>query len=198
MNPVLSNIRGIGMVAKGLLSEQMVAGWLLVLSGLIFVVGGILYTGRAIWKWPIGQTLRYLVWERGFVIAALLVAVLGFTLLDRLLEAAGEEILAPSALAILLIGAGIVIFGETYFISRQEWIYAPIVVFVILAFLAQAAFGAALLRTGLVPGWIGWATILWNLAWLIILPIARPQNMYYPWLHYVAPLIIGIALLGKG
>lgn len=185
------------MAAKGLLSEQMVAGWLLVLSGLIFFVGGMLYTGRAIWKWPIGQTQRYLVWERGSVIAALLVAVLGFTLLDRLLEAAGDRILAPSAMAILLIGVGVVIFGETYFISRQEWIYAPIVVFVILAFLAQAAFGAALLRTGLLPGWIGWATILWNLGWLIVLPIASPKDMYYPWLHYAAPLLIGIALLLK-
>lgn len=186
------------MVAKGFLSEPVVAGWLLVLSGIIFVAGGILYTGRAIWKWPIGQTQRYLVWERGFVIAALLAAVLGFTLLDRLLEAAGDGVLAPSGWVILVIGAAVVIFGETYMISRQEWIYAPIVVFVILAFLGQAVFGAALLRTALLPGWIGWATIVWNLAWLIILPIARPQDMYYPWLHYAAPLVIGIALLGKG
>jgi len=34
--------------------------------------------------------------------------------------------------------------------------------------------------------------------WLVILPINRPQNMYYPWLHYVAPLLIGIGLLIKG
>jgi hypothetical protein len=45
---------------------------------------------------------------------------------------------------------------------------------------------------------VGWATVIWSLAWLIILPIARPKDMYYPWLHYVAPLIIGIALLAKG
>jgi hypothetical protein len=72
------------------------------------------------------------------------------------------------------------------------------VVFIVLAFVGQAVFGAALLRTGLLPGWVGWATILWNLGWLVILPIARPADMYYPWLHYVAPLLIGIALLLKG
>ncbi len=122
-------------------------------------------------------------------------AVLGLTLLEGMLEAAGDSILAPSGMALLLIGAGVVIFAETFSISRQEWIYAPTVAFVVLAFLAQALFGAALLRTGLLPAWVGWVTILWNLGWLVVLPIARPKDMYYPWLHYVAPLLIGIGLL---
>jgi hypothetical protein len=168
---------------------------LLILSGIIFSAGGMLYTGRAIWKWPAGKTHRYLLWERGFVIAALLVAVLGLNLLERMLEAAGDRILAPSGMVLLLIGSGVVIFGETFFISRQEWIYAPIVAFVVLAFLAQVVFGVALLQTGLLPGWVGWTTILWNLAWLVVLPIFRPRDIYYPWLHYVAPLLIGIMLL---
>jgi hypothetical protein len=185
------------MEGKIFFSEQAAAGWLLILSGLIFLVGGILYTGRAIWKWPAAEAPSYLRWERGFVIAALLTSVLGLVLLERMLEAAGDRILAPSGMVIFLLGAAVVIFAETFFLSRQEWIYTPTVVFVVLAFLAQAAFGAALLRTGLLPGWVGWATILWNLGWLVVLPIARPQNMYYPWLHYVAPVLIGIALLRR-
>jgi hypothetical protein len=186
------------MVVKDVLSEQVVAGGLLVLSGLIFMVGGTLYAGRAIWKWPAGQTQRYLIWERGFVIAALLAAVLGLTLLEGMLEAAGDRILAPSGMALLLIGSAVIVMAEAYSLSREEWLYAPTVVFVVLAFLAQALFGVALLRTGLLPGWIGWATILWNLGWLVVLPIARPKDMYYPWLHYVAPLLIGSGLLIKG
>lgn len=183
------------MVTRGLFSEQIATGWLLILSGLIFFVGGMLYTGRAIWKWPVAQTSGYLYLERGFVIAALLTAVLGLTLLERMLEVAGDRILAPSGLAIFLIGAVVVIIAETFFISRQEWIYSLIVIFVVLAFLAQVAFGAALIRTGLLPGWVGWGTILWNLVWLVVLPLARPHDMYYPWLHYAAPLLIGIGLL---
>ena len=62
-------------------------------------------------------------------------------LLERLLEAAGDGMLAPSAMTIWLIGSGVVIFGETYFISRQEWLYAPIVVFVMLAFVAHSFWG---------------------------------------------------------
>jgi hypothetical protein len=161
---------------------------------IIFLIGATLYTGRAIWKWPAGQTHRYLIWERGLVIAALALAVLGFTQLEGLLEAAGDRILALSGMTLLLIGTAVVVYAETFFISRQEWVYAPTVAFVILAFLAQAAFGAALLLTGLLPAWIGWTTLLWNLGWLVILPIARPMDMYYPWLHYVAPLLIGIGL----
>lgn len=183
------------MVGKDILPVRAAAGWLLVLSGLVFMFGGLLYTGRAIWKWPVGQTRRYLVWERGFVIAALLVAVLGFTLLERMLEAARDQILAPSGLALIWIGAGVALFAETFFVSRQEWVYASIVAFVVLNFLAQALFGAALLRAGFLPAWVGWAAILWNLGWLVALPIARPRDMYYPWLHYVVPLLIGIALL---
>ena len=185
------------MTANSFIPEQTAAGWLLVLSGLIFMVGGMLYAGRAIWKWPAGQTQRYLLWERGFVIAALLVAVLGLTLLDRMLEAAGDKFLAPSAQALIGIGAAVIVAAETFSLSRKEWIYAPTVAFVVLAFLGQALFGASLLRTGFLPAWVGWATILWNLAWLAILPIARPKDMYYPWLHYAAPLLVGIALLGR-
>jgi hypothetical protein len=168
---------------------------LLILSGQIFLVGGMLYTGRAIWKWPAGQTHRYLLWERGFVMAALLGVALGLTLLEKLLEAAGDRILAPSGWLVYLIATVLVLVAETFFISRQEWNYAPIVAFVVLAFLGQAVFGAALLRTGLLPGWVGWAVIFWNLGWLVVLPIARPKEMYYPWLHFVAPLLIGITLL---
>jgi hypothetical protein len=176
-------------------TQQTVCAWMLILAGAIFVPGGALYAGRAILKWPAARSQSYPVWERGFVMAAILVATLGLVLLERLLEAAGDQILAPIGLTIFLIGTVLVLAAETFALGRQEMIYAPIVVFVVLAFLGQAAFGAAILRTGLLPAWVGWATILWNLAWLVILPIARPQDVYYPWLHYVAPLIIGIMLL---
>ena len=180
---------------KALTSQQIVCGWLLILGFVIFLPGGLLYTGRAIFKWPAAQSQNSLYWERGFVMAAILVAALGFVLLERLLGAAGEQILAPLGLTVFLTGTILVLAAETFGLDRQQMIHAPIVAFVVLAFLGQAAFGAAILRTGFLPGWVGWATVIWNLAWLVILPIARPQDIYYPWLHYVAPLMIGITLL---
>ena len=185
------------MGAKDVLSEQVVAGWLLILSGMIFLPSGILYTGRAIWKWPAAQSRGYLYCERGLVMGAILVATLGFILLERLLEGAGDKILPPLGMTIFLLGTVLVLAAETFSLHQQEYIYAPIVAFVILAFIGQAVLGVAILRTGFLPGWVGWVTVIWSLAWLVILPIARPQDMYYPWLHYVAPVMIGIALLGK-
>jgi len=186
------------MSAKDIISVQVLAGCLLILSSLIFLPGALLYASKAIWKWTTGKRPVYLYWERGLVIAAVVVVVLGWGLLERTLEAAGDTILAPLGLITLLISAVLVLVAETYNLSKQEWLYAPIVVSVVLAFLAQAVFGAALLQTGLLPGWVGWATIIWNLTWLVLLPIFRPRDIYYPWLHYVAPLLIGIALLLKG
>jgi hypothetical protein len=183
------------MDAQDFVSEQVVTGWLLILSALIFLPAGLLYTGRAIWKWPRAQTQGYLYWERGLVIAAILVATMGFLLLAQRLESAGDRIVAPLGMLLILVGTVLVIAAETYFLSRQQWSSAAVSVFIFLSLLGQAAFGASILRTGLLPAWIGWATIAWGLAWMIILPIARPENMYYPWLHYVVPLLIGIALL---
>ncbi len=178
-----------------LVSEQWLSGILLIMSSIVFLVAGTLFTIRVIWRWPVGGSPAYYRWERGLVIAALLIAVLGLTLLKGVLEGAGDSILAPMGLVLFFTGSVLAVVAETVLLSRQEIIYPTIVVFVILALLGQALFGLALLRTGVLPAWIGWATVIWNLAWLAILPIARPEDMYYPWLHYAAPLLIGIALL---
>ncbi len=126
---------------------------------------------------------------------AVLAATLGFVLLERVLESAGDTVLSPLGMTTFLIAAVLVLAAESFGLKLDEYMYAPVVASVILAFIGQALFGAAILRTGFLPAWVGWATVIWNLAWLVILPIARPHDMYYPWLHYVAPLVIGISLL---
>jgi hypothetical protein len=97
-----------------------------------------------------------------------------------------------------LVGAAIVIIAETAYLSNQEWNYAQIVVYVILAFLAETAFGIALLQTDLVAQWVAWVTIIWNVAWLLVMLAIRPSDIYFPVLHFVAPLIIGVTLLASG
>jgi hypothetical protein len=177
------------------LSERKVAAILLIACFMVFLVAGMMFTGRTIWKWPSAQTPEFLRWERGIVIAALLVNVLGFALLENMLRTAGDPIISRLAMVAYLIGAVVIVVAETAFLGSGEWSTPQVVFHVVLAFLAQAAFGAALLRTGLVPGWASWVTIIWNLAWLIGLIIVSPRDIYYPALHHVAPVIIGIALL---
>jgi hypothetical protein len=33
--------------------------------------------------------------------------------------------------------------------------------------------------------------------WLVVLPVITPRDIYFPVLHHVMPLMIGIALLSK-
>src|SRR5688500_11370059 len=51
------------------LTARTLAARLLILGFAIFLVGGVLFTGRAFLKWQIAETASYLLWERGFVIA---------------------------------------------------------------------------------------------------------------------------------
>ncbi|HMN60862.1 MAG TPA: hypothetical protein PJ988_10885 [Anaerolinea sp.] len=186
------------MPVNPLFSEPFLAGVLLILGFLTFFPAGLLYTYRAIWNKPGAKNPVFLYWERGLVIAAVVVVVLGWGLLERMLEAASDTTLAPLGWTTMLLSAVLVLVAEAYNLTKQDWLQALVVVHVVLAFLAQAVFGAALLRTGLLPAWIGWATILWSLGLLVYLPIFKPRDMYFPWLHYIAPLRIGIGLLVRG
>lgn len=180
--------------AQGLSARTATAS-LLVLCFVVFTFGGVLFTGRAFLKWPINETSSHLLWERGLVIGGVLATVLGLALLEDMLRAAGEPVLSRLGIVAYLFGAVVVVAAETAYLGKREWIYPQIVLYVVLAFLAQAAFGASLLQTGLVASWAGWATILWNLGWLLVMLIVRPRDIYYPVLHHVAPLMMGIALL---
>lgn len=180
--------------AQGL-SIRTVAGSLLVISFLVFMFGGMLFTGRAFLKWPGSETRSYLLWERGLVIAAILETTLGLVLLSDLLRAAGDIGLAQLGAVGYLFGAVIVVVAETAFLGKGDWVYPQVVLYVVVAFLAQAAIGASLLQTGLTAGWVGGFAVIWNLGVLLILLVVRPRDVYYPVLHHVAPLVIGIALL---
>lgn len=182
------------LAAQGL-STRTAAASLLVLCFVVFTFGGVLYAGRAFMNWQIGETSTHLIWERGFVIGGVLATALGLALLEDLQRSAGEPMLSRLGMVMYLLGAAVVITAETAYLGKGDWIYPQIVLYVILAFLAQAAVGASLLQTGLVAGWVGWVTIIWNLTWLIGLSIFSPRNIYFPALHHAAPLIIGIALL---
>ncbi len=186
------------MSTQGLLSERNMAAWFLILCGVIFAVGGFLYMGRAMLKWPAAESPAYLVWERGFVVAAVLINLLGLALLEGILRTAGDPVFARFGLITTLIAVAIVVTAEASTLNGGgQQTHAQIVIYVVLAFLAQAAFGVGLIQTGLLAGWVGWFTIIWNLMWLVALPFVSPRDIYYPVLHHTAPFLIGIALLLK-
>ena len=163
-----------------------------------FEVSGILFTGRTMLNWQIEDRDAHMRWERSLVILPTVLTVLGLALLADLLSAAGDTFLAQLGAAAYLFGALLVVVTETTYLHNGEWNNPQVVTYVVLALLAQAAFGVALLQTGLVAVWAGWMTVIWNLGYLLIIAVFRPHEVYYPAIHFVAPLIIGLALLAGG
>jgi len=95
-------------------------------------------------------------------------------------------------------GAVLLVAAEAMRLPEGQASYPLIVVYVVLAFLGQAAIGGALLQSNLLPAWIGWTTVVWNVALLVILPIVTPGDIYFPVQHHLMPLLIGISLLWRG
>ena len=165
---------------------------LLLLSFALMLIGILLFWIR---MGAESTTATYKFWERGTITAGTVVAALGFALLEANLSRDAVSVFARIGIVLIVIGAVFNLLAESDTISGSGWVYARIVIYVVLTLLGQAAFGAAVLRSGLLSNGVGWFTILWNLAWLVILPILTSKDVYYPVLHMIAPLVIGIALL---
>jgi hypothetical protein len=167
---------------------------LLLVSFTLHFVTVFMWSGRNVLKWSVKMP-TYLNWERGSMIAAFVVAALSMSLLERVLGEAGETVLAPLGATAFLIGAVIGIIVEAAYLSAQGSIPALTVVLVVVLFVAQAILGGALVASSLLPAWVGWTVVGWNLGWLVILSAARPRDIYYPVLHFFPLLLIAIALL---
>lgn len=195
VNVILTVLALIAMLVRQGISEHTAAATLLVLSFMLFFVAGVLFTGRALWKWEIQNLSTYMIWERSLVIVPTVMTALGLVLLSDMLSIGGDKFLARLGTMAYLFGAVLVVSAESTFISKHEWNYAQVILYVLLALLGQAAIGAALLQTGLTAAWIGWLTIIWNMSILIIFIIVRPREIYYPAIHFFAPLVIGLGLV---
>src|SRR5215216_5077216 len=104
----------------GPLSDRQITAILLLLCFVVFAVGGILFTGRAILKWPAAESPTYLIWERGFIIAAVLINLIGLALLEGILHAAGDAVLARVGLITTIIAVAVLVPAEASFMSSRE------------------------------------------------------------------------------
>jgi len=149
--------------------SQRAAGALMVVAIIPLALGVFLFLSRNGVQGGAPRSTALFVWERGSILAAVVLTTLGLALFEAVLYETGGRVLAR-----------------------------VIVVFVVLAFLGQAAIGGALLQSNLLPAWIGWTTVVWNVALLVVLPIVTPGDIYFPVQHHLMPLLIGISLLWRG
>ncbi|HKT37218.1 MAG TPA: hypothetical protein VJR48_02535 [Ktedonobacterales bacterium] len=156
-------------------------------------------------------------WANIFMGAAVVMLLAGLTLLTALLEAK-EWVFSSLGFAGFLLAAVLWLIFSTfrgmvtvrvaqdmaaagtstrgaapaYYAPLAQWMFALFFIYAILGFLALAAYGLSLLQAGLLPAWVGWATILFSIAMLIVLFI-KGDNL--PILHYLPGLLVGALLL---
>ncbi len=168
------------------------------LTGVLLTLGAVLF-GIAMVSRMSGVNIIDLVtaqqWGLMLVVAAVIVTVLGLATLVTLLQESGAHTLPQLGLVSFLYGA---VLGVIYFalkVSVDEsarWAYTLVLIFNTLAFLAIAVHGGMLLQTRLLPKWVGWASIAWSLALLVVSLIALE---YYPAFPHGMLLMVGILLL---
>lgn len=158
-------------------------------------------------------------WANIFMGAAAVILLVGLTMLTTILEGSSERILSRLGLAGFLLAAALwVIFSAfratvtiraaqemtstdttgavpAYYEPLAQWGFALFYVYAVVGFLALAAYGGSLLQVGLLPAWVGWATIVFSILILIQLLITGDT---LPAFHYLPPLLIGIFLVLHG
>ena len=158
------------------------------------LIGGVMFTGRKMLGWTRAQSRRWLYTERSLWIAGMILLTAGFALFADVLRIGRENVFSRLGLIGFLFGAVLIVVAEAHALDTQAWSDYMVRLSVTILLLSEAIFGMAVLQTQLLPQWIGWATIVWNVGWLVLL--FRAKDPYFPALHYIMPLITGILLIG--
>jgi hypothetical protein len=179
--------------AMGPFQPRRVSG-LLLLSAFVLVLGAVVMYAADGW---VVETPTHHAWERALLMSSYVAAALGTAVLEPALAEAGAAILGRLAAVAFPMAASVALVMEAFNITGAEP-YALIVVAVMLLFGAEVLLSAAVLASRLVPAWVGWTALVWNLAWPAILPIVSPGDPYYPLLHAIPLLMISIPLIQPG
>jgi hypothetical protein len=179
-----------------LFPPRRVSGLLLLIAFVLNLGGVVMYAAGTEYRW-VGETPTYHAWERALFISSYVAAALGTAVLEPALAETGAAILGRLAAIAFPMAASVALVMEAVTINGPEP-YALIVVAVLLLFGAELLLSAAVLASRLVPAWVGWAAVVWNVAWPAILPIISPGDPYYPILHAIPLLMISIPLIQPG
>ncbi len=154
--------------------------------------------------------------RKGFWLSQLhtVLAISGYGMFTVLLREAGDNGVSMLALGLILFSEIFIIAQGTFHssvtvwaakeLSRTgtvpdlfqplwRWMYSTVQqTYTNLALFAYAAYGWAILQTGILPAWLGWASIGWTAIWLPLF-IYLGDNL--PLVLFVPPLLIGITAL---
>lgn len=170
----------------------------LIITGFVLHLGGVLlFNASSTFDW-FAETPTSVAWERGLFIAAYAAAALGVAVLESVLNETRRVVPGRLGATGFLIAAVLAIIVEASFISQDAGQTALVVVMVIALLIAEAIIGWSLIGSGVTPVWVGWAVLVWNLGWFAVLITFLADDLYFPILHFVPLLLIGIGLSRRG
>ena len=211
-------VQGPGRVAGALLVASLL---ILVIALVIMAASGALPAFSASLQGSLEQMAPYAVtFRRVNLLYAVgwIVELLGFGLLAHLLLRASDGRLAIEQVAVLaliaMLAAAILGILEASFHmsvttwaaqeeadttslpdvypALRQWVGYMQLIYVILGLLSLAGYGWALLGTGLLPPWVGVASLAWGGSWLLVFLV---MGATIPGVLFIMPAVIGIALL---
>jgi hypothetical protein len=143
-----------------LLEERRVAGSLLVTGFAILVVAAFLYGYGA---YPAGHG-----WQSNALTVGLVLTLLGLAAFQVVLTESGDRLLARLGTIAYLVGVVVWIVDDALDLAGGGFIFELERDYVVLACLAIAAFGGAILRTQILPRWVGGAAVAWAVVWAVL------------------------------
>jgi hypothetical protein len=176
-----------------------------------------------VWSAPLPEYLELIaahraawLWTNGGIILGVLLTAVGLSALTALLNEAGDRLLARAGL--LLFAMGVMFWlieltfrlsvtvwaaGETvimgapppFFEPLHQWVELLFFIYMVLAYLATAAYGGALLQTASLPDWLGWVTLGVGVFGAISFIAGLPTIFSIPAGVHLMPLLTGIVLL---
>ena len=143
-----------------LLEERRVAGSLLVTGFSILVVAAFLYGYGA---YPAGHA-----WQSNALTVGLVLTLLGLAAFQVVLSESGDRLLARLGTIAYLVGVVVWLVDDALDLAGAGFIFELERDYVVLACLAIAAFGGAILRTQILPRWVGGAAVAWAVVWAVL------------------------------
>ena len=195
------------------------AGVLLIAGWVIFWVGASAwFLGRP----PLLERLELIAshraawyWINGSFLVSVTLTVLGFGAFTSVLRGAGDRLLSELGLLAYVFGALLWIISLAFrltlevwaaqeagksgvipvgFEAWRQWAGVLFAIHMVLAYLSVAAYGGALLGTGLLARWLGWTAIVFGLAGVLGFGL-QFRFFQRPLMIPLVPGVIGIFLL---
>jgi hypothetical protein len=207
--PSSSHLRGAAIL--------LVGGWVTFWAGAVNPAAWRFFTSASLLEFleVVAAHQAAWLWIAGSFALGVLLTLAGLVVLGVALRAAGDRVWSELGQSAFLFGsvlwlaslafratATVAAAQETastgvvppWFEPMRAWSGALFAVYMVLAYLAIAAYGKALLATGLAPRWVAWTHLIFGLLGAVGF-VARAPVFNPPLMIHLVPGILGVVLL---